>query len=125
MAKCKECGADIIWAVIKNGKLADKNRPFDAEGSASRGKYGLKGTGEFDKYDQEKLSAEYFDDPVQGLEKYDKLHQNHFDVCGKGGPSGGNRTSGSGQVFVEIKFSGGVYSGTLSSKPRPKEDELF
>lgn len=114
MAKCSKCGDQIRWAVIGNGKLAGKNRPFDFEGKTDGGKYGLAGSGEFDQYDNEKLVATFYDDPVEGLEKHEVLYENHFDTCKANAYKPGNSQPASGGLTVSvmvgnIKYSGRVY----------------
>lgn len=122
MAKCRKCSKQVTWAEISNGKFAGKNRPFDHKGSADGGKfqYALSDTGEVDTYDNPKLAAKFYDDPIEGLERNEVLYSNHFDTCEEKGdysaaPSGGSK------VFATVQIGGDDYSGYLNKVEKKAE----
>jgi hypothetical protein len=125
LAKCKECGEQVTWATIENGKYADKKRPFDSVGS-EKGTFGLRDSGRKEEAPWGDMLpvivAHQYDDTVSGLEHHEELHTNHFDTCGKfsfkggsGGPKGGDR------VFVCVQVGSDDYSGYLAKTDRSNE----
>lgn len=130
MAKCRDCGKDVIWARLAGGDNAGKNRPFDVDGSES-GRYGLKPTEDQDKFGNQILEAHYYSDPLKGLESNDKLFDSHFVTC-EAKKSGGkvyrpSGPSGAGsKVFVMVQINDEDYSGYVNKVTREaiKEEEV-
>ena len=133
MAKCKECGEQVTWATIENGKFATKKRPFDVGGS-EKGLFGLKDSGKTETApwgdEVPIIVAHQYDDAVAGLEHHEELHTNHFDTCGKSSYKGGSSgPKGGDRVFVCVQIGSDDYTGYLSkafnSKKSTEEEPAY
>lgn len=116
MAKCRECGTPVIWAMVSNGKDKGKKRPFDVDGKTDGGRYGLAATEETDTYGNQVMEAKYYEDSLQGFAEHEKLFDNHFFTCPnkKGGKVYRPNSSPSGasdRVFVNVQIGADDYSG--------------
>ena len=122
MARCRDCGERVVWAVLKGGKDDGKKRPFDPDASDT-GRYGLSATEEKDGYGNQVIEAVYYDDPLKGLENHEELFNNHHFTCKNRTPRGGGVGSlnAGPKVFVSVQIGADDYSGYLSKVAKESE----
>ena len=123
MAKCKECGVQVVWAKVQNGKLAGKKRPFEVDG-ADNGNWGLSDSGKRETApwgdEVAVIVAKEYPDTVSAAEHHEVLYKNHFDSCDKSGSSGSYRPRGGpapnveGSLFCNVQVGNDDYSGYLT-----------